>query len=517
MIKRETPIAVSLGCNVIGAALPMPDIRDVETAKQGAMKRFCRDPPHVNHEVYQDIRTYVVNWLHKNMTPLALDTDVSVSSWLEHAPYPQSRKDELLWLYNQNDCVTNRDYECKSFIKTEGYETIKSARVISSRSDQFKILTGPYFKAIEKELFARPEFIKHIPVMDRPDYIYNYLQKEGCSYVETDHTAFEAHMTSEIMEVIEFQLYEYMLQNVYRGPEIMKHIRKALAGVNICRLNGLVVRLKGTRMSGDMCTSLGNGFTNLMVMSYMCHKLGYQVQGVVEGDDGLFRIDGLCPSIEDFSKLGFNLKLKLCESLSTSSFCGMVFDQNTRENLSDPKEILVKFGWTTSACKFGGPPIMLGLLRAKALSLLYELPGCPIARSLAQMALRVTDCDVKRKMRHLGQNYYSTSKVKPIFVNSSGQMDYWDSQIFNGIIDPSIINEKLQIRLSKPITSGSRGVVERLYNVSIHHQLAIEKYLDGITSLQQLNSPEIKDIMALDWYKIGDRYLHKRVVGSIMG
>jgi len=229
-------------------------------------------------------------------------------------------------------------------------------------------------------------------VADRPRYIEEHICAEGCCYTETDHTAFEAHMTCDVMRAVEFQLYGYMWAQVLGGREVFNIVKKALAGINTCINKLMIVKVLGSRMSGDMCTSLGNGFTNLMLMLFVCSEHKVHCVGVVEGDDGLFRIDTKDLKIiqaDDFMKLGFEIKLAVRATIGESSFCGLMYG-SSYENVRDPLEVLCRFGWTKSPRRFGGPRVMAGLLRAKALSLAYELPGCPILRNLAIAALRVT-------------------------------------------------------------------------------------------------------------------------------
>lgn len=82
--------------------------------------------------------------------------------------------------------------------------------MINSRTDEFKTLTGPTFKLIEKQVFANPWFIKNVPVRERCDYIVERLYKPGMKYYSSDYTSFEALFTPEIMRVVERELYHYM-------------------------------------------------------------------------------------------------------------------------------------------------------------------------------------------------------------------------------------------------------------------------------------------------------------------
>lgn len=511
LADKEQCVAVSLGTHTVGAALPIPDQVDSETMRLGAEKRFCRKPPSISRLQLLRLKLFTRSWLREHLDPLPSDTDVSFETWIDNAPYPEARKAELRLVYANRLDVRKADYRCNSFVKHEGYPEFKHARAINSRSDRFKVLTGPYFKRIEEKLFALPEFIKHIPVADRPEYIERELEQEGSLYTETDHSSFEAHMTTEIMESVEFQLYDYMLRYVAGGRDVMKHIRRALGGLNVCDFRKMVVSIMGTRMSGDMCTSLGNGFTNLIIMKFVCSSIGSECHGVVEGDDGLFRIKGKPPTTEDFANVGFTLKLAVRASLQESSFCGMIYGAKTQENISDPAELLVKFGWTLSERRFGGPAVLQGLLRAKAFSLLYELPGCPIARSLGQYAMRVTAGKVAVRDSH---GVKKMQDCVPIYSEIRGQMSYWDQQIFASSVGAVCLSPEITLRLKRPITEESRDVVERNFGVTRATQLQIEAYLDSLNQIQPLNHPALSSLMSPVWRDVWDRFVVAKRAGQ---
>jgi len=140
-------------------------------------------------------------------------------------------------------------------------------------------------------------------------------------------------------------------------------------------------------MSGDMCTSLGNGFTNLMILKFLAFKKGAQIRLLVEGDDGLFATNAQF-SPADFAQLGFKVKLKASRDPCTSSFCGLIFSESG-QIVRDPLKFFAGFGWTGSFLN-AGAKVMWQLLRAKALSAAYETPQCPIVGVMAREALRRT-------------------------------------------------------------------------------------------------------------------------------
>lgn len=478
----------SLGLHVRGAAPFMGDRRHSPSILQGAKYRFGRQPPAADPAVMKEFRKFVKTWLHKNMIPLPSGSDVSVETWLAHAPYPEWRKEQLRKVAKDGvEVISRHDLICKGFAKGEPMEKAKPERCICARKDKCKVKIGPWIHLIDKVFFMRPETIKTIPVRDRAKYLHKLMFVVGGKYLETDYTSYESLFTRQLMAATELQLYEYMWSRMPKGREMFKFVRKMIATTNRIKFPGLLVKLEATRMSGEMCTSLGNSFCNLMAMYFTCHQLGSSCVGVIEGDDGLFRVDGPSPTAEDFARMGLRIKLEVRDTLPEASFCSMIYDPSVYENLVDPAWLLVKFGWTMSDQRFSKQSVLRGLLRAKGLSLLYELPGCPIARSLGQAALRLTKgCELQ--IEALG-----------------GVRDWWTTQVMNGT-DGVTLNPEILERLSRPITQTSREIVERLFGVPINAQLTIERYLDGLNEIQALDHPAIAMIMLDTWKENWDLY-----------
>lgn len=247
-----------------------------------------------------------------------------------------------------------------------------------------KVWCGPMFKSIEQVAYRDHHFIKHVPVPDRPALVAGLI-KAGLRYFNTDFTSFEKHFTKEVMESIEFVLYEECLKTVL-APDDLKFLFSVLSGENRLSMRlGAKASLFARRMSGEMNTSLGNGFSNLMLALFLAEKAGGHLDGFVEGDDGIFACDFELKK-EDYADLGFDIKIIEVANPCYASFCGMVFS-DSGQIIKSPTRVLETFGWTHSMIH-AGTKKMYELLRAKALSLCYELPQCPIIGALAREALR---------------------------------------------------------------------------------------------------------------------------------
>jgi len=315
--------------------------------------------------------------------------------WLLTTSYNEERKEQLRKVHDEfmghGGLPTNRDQRrhllsrVKSFVKSESYPEYKHARLINARCDLAKVYFGPIIKSMEEVVYKLEPFIKHVPLPDRPALLRK-LKVAGCRYLESDHTAFEAHFTVQMMHVVEFEVTRWLLLHFDREEEILEETE---AGENRCGIASADVRvlLKGFRCSGDMWTSLFNGLGNWLSISFACSKLGSRMKGFVEGDDGIFSIQGEVPTKEFMAKLGFEVKYVEHDDPATASFCGLILagDQIIR----DPMKFFENFGWSDRFIS-AGRKVKDQLALAKALSALYETPHCPIVAAAAQYVYRMT-------------------------------------------------------------------------------------------------------------------------------
>lgn len=414
------------------------DTNDPEMVANAYKQRLLRQVPTADPEFLERFGKFVRRYLDVHV-PKA--RQLSFEDWLESTSYNEARKNELRDAHDKlrGGRPTRRQAShVDSFVKTESYPEYKWARMINSRSDAFKVFSGPLFKAVEEVVYELPEFIKHIPVPDRPNRIQK-LRLAGRRYFATDFTAFESHFVAAVMVQAECALYRHCLS----WSKDVDFLCKTLLGENRMRTRtGVAASVKARRMSGDMCTSLGNGWTNLMLAKFLAAEQGKELHGYVEGDDGLFATEAeLRPS--DYARLGFTIKIEEIADPCKASFCGMVFAESG-QIVRDPVAFCATFGWTSSFIS-AGPAIMAGLLRAKALSAVYETGQCPIVGALARAALE------------------RTRGVAPRWVNDGYHVRPRD---------------EIPLEPFRP-SADTRELVFELYGISVEVQLSIERHIAG--------------------------------------
>jgi len=493
----------SLGPHLDGVCLPHVDTRNRETQALGVMARMGKVLPELKDpNFYTELAIFVKEELgRRGIKPLAPDTDLTFETWLDNTNYPAWRKEELKTVEQEifkldetvQLCGGGEKYKhfgVKLFTKDECYVDFKHARGIYARSDAAKIFFGPAVKAIEQVVYSHElgfkEFIKHVPVRERAKYIDQELNVEGNVYVATDYSSYEAHFNYDLMESCEFVLYDHMLSNVPGGTKLLGVMRDTWQGQNRIGNSKLLARVLACRMSGEMNTSLGNGFSNLMLMLFVCSKLGVRANGVVEGDDGLFSFPaGSSPRDEDFRSLGCDIKLVTHEKLSTASFCGLVFDEDDLEVITDPRDVIASLGWCSKRYAFSNKKTQLALLRSKALSCLHQYPACPMISEFARTLLKLT-------------RSYDITKVL-----NSRNTSWWER---NKLVE-AVKMTTIELTEPRVIGFGTRCLVEELYGISIEDQQTFEQLMKDKNDLLPIEFSPLYEVCPGSWKAYFDRFV----------
>lgn len=344
----------------------------------------------------------------------------------------------------------------KCFVKDESYMGYKHPRGIYARVDDCKIFFGPWFKVIEKVVYSLEEFIKHVPVSERPKYLDDRTWQELMA-VGSDFTAYESHFHAFVIE-LECIIYRWILQNIPGGIDFVMAFFCVATSINKCVFRRFIVWILASRMSGEMNTSLGNGLVNLLLYEFNNEEKKNKYWCCVEGDDLIGQCSPHPLAAEDYFRLGFNIKFNMFNSVSEASFCGLIYDTEDLVGISDPTKVLLSVGWTSGRYATSSMKTRAELLRAKGYSILAQYPGAPILQSLGLMILRVTD----------GHHW----KLPTTMTN-------YDRKHFT------------TVHHTKPVPFRTRLLMERVFGYSVAEQEQLEVYLDSLKTIQPLDHPVI--------------------------
>jgi len=471
----------------IPAVPPRPDTTHPESLIDGIGKRMAYSPPRYNRNERRKFRKFVKKWLKDNLTPIDEHDELDFEEWLASTNYEDWRKKDIRKAYptdvfvnGEVDVTKFKNYDIKLFAKEEYYPEYKHFRGIWARSDSAKCILGPFFRKIEKELFKLPYFIKKIPKEDRPKYINDFMNNEYMKFQGTDYTSYESHFLTDLMDDCEFELYRYMSSKNVKARMLCRLIFKILATDNFAKHKYFSVRVGAKRMSGEMNTSLGNGFTNLMILLYAVHKYKIDYSGpIIEGDDALIGLSSPIPE-EYYKNMALNVKLELVDDISEGSFCGLVYDPIELVNIREPIETLCTTPWVTRKYAACNDKTYFSLLKSKALSLMFEYPGCPIVYNYGKkLFCLLNEYEIKFEL----ENSYKKFEQQRIYKN--------------------YLKNKVPF---KETGLRTRLLMEKIFKIPVSAQLRIESEIENMTLLD-MRIPSVLEFVPDVWIKNYDNYV----------
>jgi len=430
-----------------------------------------------------------------------LDDLLTFEEWLSTRPYNEHRKNESraarskVGELESVDLVNIRGKarrellkkvrKIQSFVKTEfrngcftDDDEFKEPRGIHAACDLYKARVGPAVGSMEGVVYKLQWLIKHDNPLDK------LLKMEGLDHnakfiLSTDYTKFENSFKREIQDACEFQLYKHLLA---RHPNEFAWLQLQSSDFT-AKYKHVLASSTAVRMSGEMTTSLGNSFSNLMLMMFALYKVGadhMKISGVFEGDDGLTCTD-VMPDTSVWNDLGFIVKLKVEESVQSASFCGHVYDRCERVLVADPLYHLAKAGYTTKAVS-AGKETRDKLTAASGFALLASYASNPILGKLGERMLRSTPTTERQYLA-----WFAHSALFDSYERANMRQ-----ALKHHAIDPS---------------PRSRAIVATVFGVPVDVQLLIEREIDSGSG--PIDSEQIRMIYTMfrpRWVKWGSTY-----------
>lgn len=464
----------------------MSECRDSATALAAASKRFLAAQPPVDPEALAEFEAFVQRDIAD--FPVFSKLDLDIDLWLAKTRLPEStktriREADLYYVANKVDL----DYACEQFLDCRSFESLrrrvspivynkfshfnwlngftkaefmlvlKAARGINARTNGMKARLGPALHFVEDYLYSLVEFIKHVPIVDRPANIMA-LSRPGCRAGAGDFTTYESSIQREFARVCELALYKHMCPEEHNFLNWIQclYCEQHVVG------RGWEIYMDSSRMSGDMNTSGGNGFSTRELLRYGFWKNGNtDVMMRIEGDDSIFTYYGPPLRAEIFTPLGFRMTLNEGE-LNKLSFCGMVFDTMTNIVVTNPFYVMATCGFSNTAV---GASIrtLITLTASKGLNMMFQYAGCPILAALGARFFR-TAC------REAGMSETEMRQSVLKYLEKSDRINWWEKEYLTAAAQG-------ERKITTP--TSTRQTFAELYQITVETQIAIEQKLNS--------------------------------------
>lgn len=266
------------------------------------------------------------------------------------------------------------------FIKNEAYPgKNKPPRMIFFPQEGEKLLMSMAFFPLMHPMFSSVYCTKEIPEHFRPKAIEHRLRDLPNKFV-ADYTSFECVPNRQIMRLGEHRVYRQLIPREYWFL-----LDKIESGGYLSARNGIRIKTPAVQYSGRYNTSLSNTIRNKLLMDSVARFLGVEYRGVFEGDDSLTGWPSFVSQdkIEDaLGRLGVAVEMQKYDKIGAAGYCSMYWNDNY-ELVCDPIKVLAMFPFSNSQLahqQYNYKP----LLAAKAMSLAYRAPGCPIVSALVR-------------------------------------------------------------------------------------------------------------------------------------
>lgn len=285
------------------------------------------------------------------------------------------------------DMLGERGFKCvrKSntliFIKRESYPAgNKAPRLISFPQEGEKLILTMAFYPVLHPLFSSRYASKEVPEEFRPKVIENRLTMPGCRKFVADYTSWECVPTKEIMQAGEHRVLRGLIPESYHF--VFPWIEK---GGVLRHKSGVKMKISAVQYSGRYTTSLSNTIRNKLMMDAVALYYKTDYRGVFEGDDSLttwpndITIDKVQFAL---SRIGVVAEMAEVPELGYGGYCSTYWNKD-KEIVVEPVKCLCNFQVSRSA--LGATPKNIPmLLSAKAMSLAYRAPGCPVIYALVK-------------------------------------------------------------------------------------------------------------------------------------
>ncbi|WAK79898.1 MAG: RNA polymerase [Tombusviridae sp.] len=221
------------------------------------------------------------------------------------------------------------DTNITMFVKQDKYALCeveeKMPRAIQYRSPRYNLQLASYLRPFEHVFYqmegrgpSRTRVItKHL---NKRQIATLFLEKAACFscpiFISADHSKFDSTVNTSHLKM-EHAVYD----KCFKSKHLKKLLYHQLSNRGYTR-SGIRYTIKGTRMSGDYNTGLGNSLINRVVLESWLYKIKHEI--MLDGDDSVIIVEAHdlhLLKMDHFEKMGFITKMEFTEEITEVQYC----------------------------------------------------------------------------------------------------------------------------------------------------------------------------------------------------
>lgn len=298
--------------------------------------------------------------------------------------------------------IRKHDHLVRMFVKPDKYAVdeieLKAPRAIQYRHTRYNLVLASYLKPFEEMFYQLPGrnglrvVTKGLSPVAIADLLLQKVELFNAPvYISCDHSKFDSTINVDHLK-FEHAIYK----RVYKDRELKQLLSRQMHNKGFSR-NGIQYSVRGTRMSGDYNTGLGNSLINRAVLEAWLKDVKHEI--MLDGDDAVVIVEAsdVQKLDENFmERCGFTTRISSTHELQEVEYCKrrMCFSQPP-VMVRNPIRALSNFAITTY--NYGA----LGFERwARGTYYCEQVSnkGVPIFRSLPTTGKKIIDADSARKV-----------------------------------------------------------------------------------------------------------------------
>lgn len=245
--------------------------------------------------------------------------------------------------FNRNMANVNMFVKPDKYSVGEIYD--KAPRAIQFRCPAFNLALASYLLPFEhwfyneyKSLAGTRVSAKGLNQQERAELLAEKAARfDRPAFMLMDHSKFDSCVTVEHYKLILHKIYNKCFNNKFLAYLLSLQLNNRGR-----TLNGIMYRVRGTKMSGDFNTALDNTLLNYIVLESYFRLENVVVELLIDGDDSVAvveqeNVDRMLARFDHFGKFGFTTKLEVVTDIRQVEFCRSVYLPGVNPNFArDP-------------------------------------------------------------------------------------------------------------------------------------------------------------------------------------